>query len=69
MTPEEKAIHLHYQMLQNTRHREMTIPEMNEMAKECALIAADEVLNYAKAHGFIGLTKYWEDIKIEIEKL
>lgn len=38
-------------------------------SKQCALIAVDEVLSYSKAHGFIGLTEYWEEVKQEIEKL
>ena len=38
-------------------------------AKQCALIAVDEVLQYSKAHGFIELTEYYQEIKKEIEKL
>ena len=36
---------------------------------KCALIAVDELLKYSKAHGFIGLTEEYEQIKQEIEKL
>ena len=39
------------------------------ISKKCALIAVDEVLKYSKAHGFIGLTEEYEQIKQEIEKL
>lgn len=35
-------------------------------AKQCALIAVDELLRYSKAHGFIGLTEHYEQVKIEI---
>ena len=35
-------------------------------AKQCALIAANEVLQYSKAHGFIGLTEYYEEVKKQI---
>jgi hypothetical protein len=38
-------------------------------AKQCALIAVDEILHYAKAHGFIELTNYYEEVKQEIENL
>ena len=37
-----------------------------EKAKQCALIAVDEVLQYSKAHGFIGLTEYYEEVKKQI---
>jgi len=36
------------------------------VAKQCALIAVDEVLQYSKAHGFIGLTEYYEEVKKQI---
>ena len=38
-------------------------------AKQCALIAVDEVLQYSKAHGFIGLTEYYEEVKKEIQNI
>jgi hypothetical protein len=38
-------------------------------AKQCAIIAIDQVLKYSKAHGFIGLTEEYEEIKTEIENL
>ena len=33
---------------------------------KCALIAVDELLRYSKAHGFIGLTEHYEQVKVEI---
>jgi hypothetical protein len=39
------------------------------LAKQCALIAVYEVLHYSKAHGFVGLTEFYEEVKQEIEKL
>jgi hypothetical protein len=42
---------------------------MNELAKECALIAVNEVLEYSQKHGFIGLTEYYQEVKQEIQKL
>jgi hypothetical protein len=62
MTPKEKAFHLHFKYI-----REVIAD--NDKAKECALIAVDEILHYSKAHGFIELTKYYEEVKQEIEKL
>jgi hypothetical protein len=38
-------------------------------AKQCAIIAIEQVLKYSKAHGFIGLTEEYQQIKNEIEKL
>lgn len=38
-------------------------------AKQCALVAVDEILVYSVAHGFIGLTEYYQEVKQEIEKL
>jgi len=38
-------------------------------AKQCALIAVDEILDYSKRHGFVGLTEYMEEVKEEINKL
>ena len=54
MTPKEKAL---------------------ELREKCdgyacyAEIAVDEVLHYAKAHGFVGLTEFYEEVKQEIQKL
>ncbi|MEN9326939.1 MAG: hypothetical protein RI943_1372 [Bacteroidota bacterium] len=38
-------------------------------AKQCSLITVDELINYSKVHGFIGLTEYYKEVKNEIEKL
>ncbi len=62
MTPKEKAFHLHFKYI-----REVIAD--NDKAKKCALIAVDELLHYSKAHGFIELTKFHEEVKQEIEKL
>lgn len=43
---------------------------IEELAEECALISADEILYYATRHGFINLVQYWNEVKQEIiEKL
>lgn len=54
MTPKEKAL---------------------ELKEKCdgyvcyAEVAIDEVLHYSKAHGFIALTEYYEQVKQELNKL
>ena len=69
MTPKEKAEELYTHMFECVINPELTQLEMEVMAISCALIAVDEVLKYSKAHGFIGLTEEYEQIKNEIEKL
>jgi len=75
MTPKEKAIELVEDM--------HDAPEMgyNEHAKQCALIAVDElikyhddimdVVRYELPSNIVAVIpyKYWEDVKQEIEKL
>jgi nitrogenase molybdenum-iron protein alpha/beta subunit len=67
MTSKEKAEEL---ILKFMRLQE---PNYNwfhsKLAKQCALIAVDEVLKYSKSHGFIGLTEEYQQVKQEIEKL
>jgi hypothetical protein len=41
----------------------------HQAAKQCAYIAVNKLLKYSKAHGFIGLTEHYKQVKIEIEKL
>ena len=68
MTPKEKAeelVNKYFDTIMSFLTDNMK--KMN--AKKCALIAVDEVLTYSKAHGFIGLTEYYEEVKQEIEKL
>ena len=68
MTPQEKAIELvdkmyHYQWREKQR------------AKECALIAINEILSIKPNNPFIvngyyiEPKKYWQEVKQEIEKL
>ena len=68
MTPKEKAIDLVEDM--------HDAPEMgyNEHAKQCALIAVDEILNLSKIaslrrDGVYMELEYWIEVKQEIEKL
>ena len=64
MTPKEKA-----EELVEKYDETLTYLESKSKAKQCALIAVDEILKYSKAHGFIGLTEEYEQVKKEIEKL
>lgn len=66
LTPKEKAKEL-VQQYSNVISDE-TWYDL-EIAKQCALIAVEEILKYSRAHGFIGLTEEYEQVKQEIEKL
>jgi len=62
MSSKEKAIELfnrfhHDELL----HWELSIPH----SKQCALIAVDELLN----HCYEVMKPFWEEVKLEIEKL
>ena len=65
MTPKEKAIEL------VNKFGNFTVQESwqskNYFAIQCALIAVDEIINLC-ASG-LSETKYWEEVKQEIEKL
>ena len=64
MTPKEKAKELYNKMLYCFQGH---IDEYT--AKQCALIAVDEVFQYAKEHGFIGLTEWYREVAQEIRDL
>jgi hypothetical protein len=69
MTPEEKAKEL---ILRYLRIDNNTIQWFNlYMAKQCALIAVDEILNHHyQEQGLYRIDKYfWEQVKKEIENL
>ena len=75
MTPKEKAQELYntYEQLGRDFTRGVS---MNEFAKQCALIAVDEILNNFgskvgdKTHYCNYMTiQYYEEVKHEIEKL
>jgi len=65
--PKEKAEELFEKMLYNDGDKYHHCSHY--VGKNCALIAIDEILKYSKAHGFIGLTDEYLEIKKEIEKL
>jgi hypothetical protein len=69
MTPQEKAQQLINAFVPHVRWK-MGQEDVIQRAKECALIAVDEILNVT-----VGLTDftddfdYWQEVKQEIEKL
>lgn len=68
MTAKEKAEDIwvkYYEIVDDIYSNEAA----KKNAKMYALIAVDEVLSYSKAHGFIGLTEYWKEVKQEIENI
>lgn len=68
MTPKEKAKELYLKMLKH-QHQSNLYIERNIIcptAKNCALIAVDEVLDNSHTNKF---TIYWKDVKQQIEKL
>ena len=64
MTPKEKAIELY------NKYMQMPFPTHTDRAKQCALIAVDEILDMVK-HTPIEFieTDYWQEVKQEIENL
>jgi len=69
MTPKEKALEL-FETFQSkspkmSDYSVIYIPTALLHAKKCV----DEILKYSKAHGFIELTEYYEDVQNELDKL
>ena len=68
MTPKEKANDLVHKFF----YADYTDITINE-AKQCALIAVDEILNddwyIASLEDLIARKKYWQEVKQEINKL
>lgn len=74
MTPKEKAINLVEKFIPYTKVSKggFGLEDYYDNAKECALIAVDEILkSYLKYQIFETYDeyKYWEEVKQEIEKL
>jgi len=66
-TPKEKAEELVYKFYPSVQWK-LGQEDCLDRAKQCALIAVDEVLNLCWGGNKIGI-KHWEDIKQEIELL
>jgi len=83
MTPKEKANELFDKMFIEISDFRVTDDVLEVVAKQCALIAVDEILNYlgiieqnetsdfAFGGSYQGddYFKYWQEVKHEIEKL
>lgn len=75
MTPKEKAKELVEKYLNNIEDRTGTFILSKYSAKQCALIALDEVIDAVlNEEGFSidyfnKVTSYWNEVKKEIEKL
>jgi hypothetical protein len=67
MTPEEKAkeLVLRYLRIDNNTKEWFN----SHIAKQCALIAVDEILNINSIDKDFSLSHYWLDVKHEIENL
>ena len=75
MTPKEKALKLcdaFYQFLPLEQHVITWEYDGWKNAKQCALIAVDEILNtieYSSQADELSKVSYWEEVKNEINKL
>lgn len=61
MTPQEKA----YELFKNLRESLMWSEDSDEDAKQCALVAVDEI----SEHCYQVMKPFWQEVKQEIEKL
>jgi hypothetical protein len=73
MTPKEKAIELYHKFYNTSSHPHHVESRKNN-AKQCALIAVDEILNNWKDEASIQfpygkVITYWNIVKEEIEEL
>jgi len=66
MTPKEKAEQLINGFVPHVRWK-MGQEDVIKRAKECALIAVDDLILERDIHSFD--KKYWQEVKQEIEKL
>jgi hypothetical protein len=75
MTPQGKAQELFEKYAMYLRANLMYDEEANEDAKQCALVAVDEIIEANPTAEFIGANRsydnvpYWMKVKQEIEKL
>jgi|Laugresubdmm15sn_1035100.scaffolds.fasta_scaffold34030_4 hypothetical protein len=67
MTPKEKAEEIYNKCLDKIQGLEGT--EWWESAKQCALIAVDEIIKFGNQAGIREPMMYWYKVKEELEKL
>jgi hypothetical protein len=63
MTPQEKA----YEIWQKMMNADVLVDSIS--AKQCSLVAVDEILSINSVDKDEHLSNYWEEVKKEIEKL
>jgi hypothetical protein len=63
MTPKEKA----EKLIRKYWNSMFNLPI--DIAKECALIAVDEIIKFGNSQGFREPMMYWYKVKEELEKL
>jgi hypothetical protein len=66
MTPKEKAKELLWKYLPILEGWKY---EDSNKAKQCALVAVDEILKVVIESRYVDTIKYWQEVKQEIEKL
>ena len=71
MTPKEKALDLIHKFEHAKKYSNVTNAMSKELAKECALIAVDEIVQSRKDDNIFRVQDltYWQQVKQEIEKL
>jgi hypothetical protein len=71
MTPKEKAKELVDKMYSYTpvRANLTLIEEDKNTAKQCALIAVDEILNDCNVHLHLHQIEYWKKVKRQIKRI
>ena len=69
MIPKEKAAELFEKFAMYLRANLMYDEEAKEDAKQCALIAVEEIMGTIDAEHHVILYNYWQKVKLEIEKL
>jgi hypothetical protein len=72
MTPKEKAIELVDMFMEHTVEWDNVTEvafDSEYHAKQCALIAVDEILKITWVDKFLTVEDYWNEVKQEIEKL
>ena len=71
MTPKEKAKELVNKMLDKQEYSDVYQEKgiISWSAKQCALIAVDEILKITWVDKFLTVEDYWQEVKQEIEKL
>ncbi|PCJ57947.1 MAG: hypothetical protein COA65_08790 [Rhodospirillaceae bacterium] len=70
MTEKEKAKELYFAFDKYTYHGRVSLEENKESAKQCALIAVEEIIKVVPMYtGNLNPNwKYWEKVKDEINK-